>query len=256
MLTRDCDFCETAGRGTPDLTAQDSAPKDGAPRDAPPRDEAPTDDSLTDAAPRAGAAMRALTARLLAVRAARSPAQRTAAACAIAEHAHDHLAVSPAALDNRLTPAAAGRTVAAYLSVGSEPPTGPLLEALAEAGVRVIVPVLGADAELDWAQYTPGDPLRDGLRRTVHPHGPTLGADALRLADTIIVPALAVDRRGRRLGRGGGSYDRALARLFDVRSDRSAIEVLAVVYDDEVLDEVPTQPHDRPVDGALTPSGL
>ena len=200
----------------------------------------------------------ALRAKLLAVRAARSDEERTAAARAIAEHARDHLGTG-------------GGTVAAYLSVGSEPPTGPLLAALAEAGKRLIVPVLGHDSNLDWADFTPGDPVRDGLRRTIHPHGPLLGADALALADTIIVPALAVDRRGRRLGRGGGSYDRALARVFGVRARGDAsgagtgvpvaarpagVEVLAVVFADEVLDELPVEPHDRNVDGALTPDGV
>lgn len=196
----------------------------------------------------------ALRARLLAARAGRSNEERTAAARAIAEHARDHVGTGPG-------------TVAAYLSVGSEPPTGPLLAALAEAGKRLIVPVLGHDQDLDWADYTPGDPVRDGLRRTIHPHGPLLGADALALADMIIVPALAVDRRGRRLGRGGGSYDRALARLSDVRPNgptgiaaaeaRSAgVEVLAVVFADEMLDELPAEPHDRNVDGALTPAGV
>jgi 5-formyltetrahydrofolate cyclo-ligase len=65
----------------------------------------------------------------------------------------------------------------------------------------------------------------------------------------VLVPALAVDRSGRRLGRGGGSFDRALCRV-----DRS--RTLALVYDDEVLDEIPAEPHDCRVGGILTPSGL
>jgi 5-formyltetrahydrofolate cyclo-ligase len=64
----------------------------------------------------------------------------------------------------------------------------------------------------------------------------------------VLVPALAVDRRGRRLGRGGGYYDRTLASL--------AGPAYAVVYDDEVVEEVPVEPHDVAVAGALTPSGL
>ncbi len=226
-----------------------------------------------------------LRSKLLAVRAQRSLEERTAAGRAIAEHARDRLCADGAtqttsadgatqttsadgatqttsadgatentsadgAIEN--TAAGGGGTIAAYLSVGSEPPTEPLLLALAEAGKRLIVPVLTDGGELDWAAYQPGDPVRDGPRRTIHPHGPLLGVDALTLAEAIVVPALAVDRRGRRLGRGGGSYDRALARLTAVR-DRP---VFAVVFDNELLDEVPTEAHDRPVDGVLTPSGV
>lgn len=69
------------------------------------------------------------------------------------------------------------------------------------------------------------------------------------LADVVLAPALAVDRLGRRLGRGGGSFDRALARVDPRRA-------LAVVYDDEVLDHIPAEPHDQRVGGALTPSAL
>ena len=143
----------------------------------------------------------------------------------------------------------AARVVACYLSVGAEPGTGPLLEALAAIGVRTIVPVLTPDDDLDWAAFAPGEPTVRGRRRTIEPMRPPLGMDAVRDADVVVVPALAVDRRGGRLGRGGGSFDRVLARVA------AKTPVLAVVHDDEVLDEVPTEPHDRAVSGALTPSG-
>jgi 5-formyltetrahydrofolate cyclo-ligase len=82
------------------------------------------------------------------------------------------------------------------------------------------------------------------------PDGTPLGLDAITDADVILVPALAVDVSGHRLGRGGGSYDRALTRV------RPGQTVLGVVHDDEVLDAVPFEPHDRTVEGALTPSGV
>jgi len=68
-------------------------------------------------------------------------------------------------------------------------------------------------------------------------------------ADVVLVPLLAWDEKGQRLGYGAGYFDRALARI-------SPAQIAAVVYDDEVLDEVPVEPHDRPVGAALTPSGL
>jgi 5-formyltetrahydrofolate cyclo-ligase len=144
-------------------------------------------------------------------------------------------------------------SVAAYLSIGAEPGTQPLIEAVAERGARVIVPVLRPDGDLDWARYIPGSDLVAGARGTIQPTGPSLGVEAICAVDVVFVPALAVDHAGRRLGRGGGAYDRALAR---VRAAGSPALVIAVVHDDEVLDQVPAAAHDHPVDAALTPSGL
>ncbi|MDX6221285.1 MAG: 5-formyltetrahydrofolate cyclo-ligase [Frankiales bacterium] len=139
-------------------------------------------------------------------------------------------------------------TVAGYVGVGTEPPTLPLLEALRRQGVRVLLPVVRRDGALDWgtgsAELVSG-PL--GLRE---PAGPYLGPEAVREAGLVLVPALAVDHTGRRLGRGGGYYDRTLSTLA------LTVPVVAVVFDDELIDEVPVEPHDRPVDAALTPSGL
>ncbi len=144
-------------------------------------------------------------------------------------------------------------SVAAYLSIGSEPGTRPLIEAIAERGARVIVPVLRPDGDLDWARYTPGSELTPGSRGTIQPISAPLGLDAICDVDVVFVPALAVDRDGHRLGRGAGCYDRVLTRL---RAAGSPTLALAVVHDDEVVDELPTDPHDQPVDGVLTPAGL
>jgi 5-formyltetrahydrofolate cyclo-ligase len=132
-------------------------------------------------------------------------------------------------------PAAPLSVVALYLSFVTEPGTGPLIEWLAGQRVRALAPTLLPDADLGWMDVPDGAPL---------------GLDAITDAEVILVPALAVDLRGHRLGRGGGSYDRALTRVGPGQT------VLAVVHDDEVLDAVPFQPHDRIVDGALTPSGV
>lgn len=141
-------------------------------------------------------------------------------------------------------------TVAVYVSVGKEPGTGPLLEALSRAGRRVVLPVLRADNDLDWAEYTGPEGLVSGPRGLLEPVAPRLGSDAVATADAVLVPGLAVDRDGMRLGRGGGSYDRALGRV------PVGTFVCVLLYDGEVLDVVPADAHDRRVNAAATPSGV
>ncbi|BBH16896.1 5-formyltetrahydrofolate cyclo-ligase [Nocardioides baekrokdamisoli] len=137
-------------------------------------------------------------------------------------------------------------TVAAYVSVGTEPGTGPLLDALVAAGKRVLLPILQPDNDLDWGVYDGSlVPARRGL---LEPAGRGLGTEAIGSADVVLVPGVAVDHGGRRLGRGGGSYDRALARV--VPGTWTAI----LVFDEEVVIHVPTDPHDRTVDAAITPT--
>ena len=142
---------------------------------------------------------------------------------------------------------ARAEVVAAYVAVPGEPATSSLLEALAARGLRVLLPVVQPDLDLDWA-------LDDGTRHAgrgpggLEPGGPRLGRGAIATADVVIVPALAVDTRGGRLGQGGGSYDRALART------RAGVLVVALLHDDELLSEpVPTAEHDRPVGAVVTP---
>ena len=132
-------------------------------------------------------------------------------------------------------------TVAAYVSVGTEPPTSGLIYALWKRGTYVLLPLLLPDFDLDWASYEGPDSLAPGPRGLLQPTEAPRGVHAVTSADLVIVPALAVDRRGRRLGRGGGSYDRALARVG------GAVPTVALIYDDELLDEVPAGPHDQPV---------
>lgn len=141
-------------------------------------------------------------------------------------------------------------TLAAYVSIGSEPGTGWLLRELAAAGKRVILPVLLPDGDLDWAVYA-GDaslaPARFGL---LEPTGPRLGVDAVATADVVLVPGLAVSAAGDRLGRGGGSYDRALGRV------PVGTFTCVLLHDGEVGVDVPVEPHDRKVTAAATPSGI
>ncbi|WP_434097924.1 5-formyltetrahydrofolate cyclo-ligase [Streptomyces sparsogenes] len=144
-------------------------------------------------------------------------------------------------------------TVAAYVSVGREPGTHDLREALRARGVRVLLPVLLGDNDLDWGRDEGPERLARAGRGLLEPEGPRLGREAVTGADVVLLPGLAVDRRGMRLGRGGGSYDRVLARL-ERAGVRPALVVL--LYDGEVLDEVPGEAHDRPVHAAVTPSAV
>ena len=151
-----------------------------------------------------------------------------------------------------LLPPGAATRVAAHLALPTEPPTDALIAALHDAGLRVLVPRVVGDA-LEWVAWHPGVELRRGRFGIAEPVG---DADPRGLAGVvaILVPALAVDRTGHRLGQGGGYYDRTLATV-PAHAAGGPLRV-AVVYDDEVLDEVPYEPHDITVDGVLTPSGL
>ncbi|MFI6286095.1 5-formyltetrahydrofolate cyclo-ligase [Streptomyces sp. NPDC051018] len=144
-------------------------------------------------------------------------------------------------------------TLAAYVSVGREPGTRALLDALHERGVRVLLPVLRADNDLDWGAYEGPERLLPAGRGLLEPDGPRLGVGAVLEADAVLLPGLAVDARGMRLGRGGGSYDRVLARL-SAAGARPALVVL--LYADEVVARVPEEPHDHPVHAVVTPEGV
>ncbi|MEU8588368.1 5-formyltetrahydrofolate cyclo-ligase [Streptomyces sp. NPDC048664] len=152
---------------------------------------------------------------------------------------------------------AGARTVAAYVSVGGEPGTAALLDALRARGVRVLLPVLLPDNDLDWGVYAGPDSLvgvrHAGRMALLEPAGERLGPEAVTEADAVLLPGLAVDGRGTRLGRGGGSYDRVLARLERAGADPALVVLL---YDTEVVADVPGEPHDRPVHAAVTPSGV
>ncbi|WP_327315698.1 5-formyltetrahydrofolate cyclo-ligase [Streptomyces sp. NBC_01235] len=149
------------------------------------------------------------------------------------------------------------RTVAAYVSVDTEPGTLALLDALRARGVRVLLPALMPDNDLDWGAYAGEGSLarvrHGGKMALLEPAGERLGPDAVTAADVVLLPGLAVDERGMRLGRGGGSYDRVLARLADSGAHPALVVLL---YDTEVVERVPEEAHDRPVHAVVTPSGV
>ena len=167
-------------------------------------------------------------------RRARSTADRAAAADAVA-----------AALLDGLRGVG---TLAAFVPDPSEPGSGRLPAAYVELRARVLLPVIPSEGRiLEWAHYT-GE-LEHGRFGLSQPVGPRLGPTAIAAADAVVVPALAVDRFGIRLGRGGGYYDRALVHA------RPDAVLVTVVFDDERIDELPREDHDRPVGAVVTPSG-
>jgi 5-formyltetrahydrofolate cyclo-ligase len=184
--------------------------------------------------PDVAAAKSALRARHLARRRARPQAEREGAAAAVA-----------AALLRGLS---GSHAFAAYVPDPDEPGHGRLPAAFTQLGARVLLPVVPAEgSELGWAVDT--GRLAPGRFGLLEPVGPRLGPTAVGTADVVVLPALAVARDGVRLGRGGGYYDRAL------RHARPDAVRVAVVFDDEFLDELPAEPHDERVNAVVTPSG-
>ncbi|MHA6796737.1 5-formyltetrahydrofolate cyclo-ligase [Pseudonocardia bannensis] len=173
--------------------------------------------------------------RVLAARRALAPEERAARAAALAEGA---------------VALAAGCTgpVCAYLPVGREPGSVAGLDALRAAGHEVLLPVVPDRAgPLDWARYDGPDWLADGPLGLREPTGPRLGVTTITRAGLVLVPALAADRRGVRLGRGGGYYDRTLPLAGP------GTQLVVLLNDDELVAELPAEPHDVRVTAALLP---
>ncbi|MBQ0989948.1 5-formyltetrahydrofolate cyclo-ligase [Micromonospora sp. PSH03] len=151
------------------------------------------------------------------------------------------------ALVRRLRP----HRMTAYVPVGSEPGGADLpevLRAALPAEAELLLPVLLADLDLDWAAYTGPGALIAAGRGIREPVGARLGVTAVAHAELVVVPALAVDGDGRRLGRGGGSYDRALARVPE------ATLTVVPLHDGELVEALPAEPHDRRVRAVVTPA--
>ncbi len=139
--------------------------------------------------------------------------------------------------------------VCAYVPVRGEPGSTAMLDAVREAGARLLLPIAGPPGPLEWAEYTGADALHAARWGLLEPDGPVLPPEAITRAELVLIPALAVDRRGVRLGRGAGHYDRTLS------AARVDARLVAVVRDDEVVDELPAEPHDFHMGWALTPGG-
>lgn len=135
-------------------------------------------------------------------------------------------------------------TVACFISFGDEPNTNVFIKhCQLHDKVKLFVPRVSGE-DLEWVLFT------DEQAR--HPLGmqePLGDAVSLKEVDLMVIPALAVDRTGNRLGRGRGFYDRALKAI-------SAKQIVVVVHDDEVFDSVPVEGHDHPATAICTCSSI
>jgi 5-formyltetrahydrofolate cyclo-ligase len=136
------------------------------------------------------------------------------------------------------------RTVASYSAVGYEVPTDGLRHALEDRGVRVALPRV-AEGALVLHQIAPGQTPSPGYRGIPEPDAdhPRVSPEEI---DLFVVPGVLFDRLGNRLGRGGGHYDRLLAAA---RPDANRV---GLCYADHVVDSVPVEPWDAPVDVVVT----
>jgi 5-formyltetrahydrofolate cyclo-ligase len=140
------------------------------------------------------------------------------------------------------------RSISCFLSTTTEPGTREFVERAVARGIRVLLPVTRADGLLDWAVATPEIDITEGMFGLPEPVGELLGPIAVNSVDLLVIPAAAVDRSGMRLGWGRGFFDKTIGSM------ERCPPVYAVVYDTEILDEVPRDLHDQRVTGIVTPT--
>ncbi|MGA7149356.1 MAG: 5-formyltetrahydrofolate cyclo-ligase [Microbacterium sp.] len=139
-------------------------------------------------------------------------------------------------------------SMSCFLSITTEPDTHEFVAAAVERGIRVLLPVTRTDGLLDWAVASADGDIAEGMFGLPEPVGELLGPIAVNDVDLLVIPAAAVDRRGMRLGWGRGYYDKTIGSM-----DRCP-PVYAVIFDSELVDEVPSDLHDQPVTGVVTPT--
>lgn len=183
------------------------------------------------------ASKRAARTQLFDARKALTPSQRATANAAICERLHRVL--------QRLD----AHSVAAYMPTSTEPGGTDLATTLASLGYEVIIPISNADHTLSWVRLTPDTQFRTGVFGIAEPVSPPLGGQPLSEVDVIIVPALASDTDGYRLGKGGGYYDRALAELANPVT-------VSLLFDHEVFDRIPREDHDSRTAAIITDQKL
>jgi 5-formyltetrahydrofolate cyclo-ligase len=150
---------------------------------------------------------------------------------------------------SELTIQLGARSIAAYLSLPEEPGTRPFLRWTFEQGLEVLLPISREDGLLDWAPYDGEEEDEDVLGMPT-PTSELRGPIAINDVDLILVPAAAVDRTGMRMGWGRGYFDKTLGSM------EKCPPVYAVIFDDELVDAVPRERHDQPVNGVVTPGGV
>lgn len=142
------------------------------------------------------------------------------------------------------------RSMSCFLSTTTEPGTREFVDAAVARGIRVLLPVTRTDGLLDWTVATPDGDITEGLFGLPEPVGELLGPIAVNDVDLLVIPAASVDRSGMRLGWGRGYFDKTLGSM------ERCPPVYAVVYDSEVVDDVPRDVHDQPVSGVVTPTRI
>lgn len=140
------------------------------------------------------------------------------------------------------------RSMSCFLSTTTEPGTREFVDAAVERGIRVLLPITRADGLLDWAVATADADIAEGLFGMPEPVADVLGPIAVNDVDLLVIPAAAVGRDGMRLGWGRGYFDKTIGSM------EGCPPVYAVVFDSEVLDEVPFDALDQPVSGVVTPT--
>jgi 5-formyltetrahydrofolate cyclo-ligase len=139
-------------------------------------------------------------------------------------------------------------SMSCFLSTVSEPGTREFVDAAVRRGIRVLLPITRADGLLDWTVATADLDIADGLFGQPEPAGELLGPIAVNDVDLLAIPAAAVDRSGMRLGWGRGFFDKTIGSM------EGCPPVYAVIYDSELVDEVPSDLHDQRVTGVVTPT--
>lgn len=141
------------------------------------------------------------------------------------------------------------KTVSCYVSIDGEPDTSGFLSWAAENGIDVLLPVTRADGLMDWVLPS-GEGFVPGPYGIPEPLGEVVSPMAVGEAGLMIIPACSIDRTGVRLGWGGGYFDKTLGSM-DKRPP-----VFAVVYADEFVESLPSDVHDIPVTGVVTPQQI
>lgn len=166
----------------------------------------------------------------------------------MSDAAREHAAEGIRAQLDDLVERLGARSVSCYLSTPAEPGTRGFVDAAVRRGIRVLLPITRTDGLLDWAVAEPGGDVTEGLLGMPEPVGEVLGPIAVDEVDLLVIPAAAVDRTGMRLGWGRGYFDKTIGSM------QNCPPVYAVVYDSELVDEVPRDVHDQPVTGIVTPT--
>lgn len=190
---------------------------------------------MTTTDPSAAAAKAAFRSEIRVTRRARNESDRVDAAASIAARALPLLTNC--------------RSVACYLSMATEPGTAALIELLQQREIRVLLPRVSG-ASLEWVELQDSTDFVTSELGIHEPVGPAI-ADALSDCDAIVLPALAISRDGIRLGQGGGYYDRSIQRVPAFAD--GGPQLIALVFEDELVDSLPQESHDARVDQAVTP---